>query len=181
MFSDCFSRCYYKYNILIWQASLQTESSISHLTVRILSKSRQLSRPAPEIRLHLLPIQKRIISVYNSPLHEKRCCSGSHRCCERGSGNRLVSAVCCRSHDIYAWRGKIRLYLVRQAGKSPAGKICIGIIPAVIGSNGNHLRGRGRNRQGGIRRRPQKTGRRIQNSGRRKPEIVPAAYQTDRT
>ena len=63
MFSGCFSRCYYKYNILIWQASLQTESSISHLTVRILSKSRQLSRPAPEIRLHLLPIQNGSFSL----------------------------------------------------------------------------------------------------------------------
>ena len=99
MFSGCFSRCYYKYNILIWQASLQTESSISHLTVRILSKSRQLSRPAPEIRLHLLPIQKRIIFSYDPPFHQKCRCSCHKRRCERSSTHHChPSANCCRPY-----------------------------------------------------------------------------------
>mgnify|MGYP006911853266 CR=1 FL=1 len=118
MFSGCFSRCYYKYNILIWQASLQTESSISHLTVRILSKSRQLSRPAPEIRLHLLPIQKRIISSYDPPFHQKCRCSCHKRRCERSSTHHChPSANCCRPY-VHSRCHKIRFHHICKSGKS---------------------------------------------------------------
>ena len=139
MFSDCFSRCYYKYNILIWQASLQTESSIPHLPVRILSKSRQLSRPAPEIRLHLLPIQKRIIPSHNPPLHQKCRRSGHKRRRKRSSTHRShPSANCCRP-DIHSRCHKIRLRPFILPGISPSRKRCIGKSKRIIRSNRYHF------------------------------------------
>ena len=76
-----------------------TQRPIPHLPIRILLKSRQLSRPAPEIRLHLLPIQKRIISSYDPPFHQKCRCSCHKRRCERSSTHHChPSANCCRPY-----------------------------------------------------------------------------------
>ena len=153
-------------SILPWQTTFNTQRPIPHPRIRILPLPPNRLRTLAQIRLHLLPIQIRVISFHNPPLHQHRRRTGHERRGKRRARDRAVPAVPVRRENPNAGRCQIRFHIgIGSAAvnlfliKIPSsGKIRIGLIPRVIRPHSDYFHCRGRYGQGHIRRRSDKTG-----------------------